>query len=123
MASFQQQKTKPDEKTKIKPTDIVPENTWWQIYKYLTVILKKPKELKEDTEKIKKKVHDQNRSISEDRGNLTPPPNKMKIGAEKYSNWNEIFSDGTQKLISGEGKKNQQKVKGQYELPNLGNRK
>lgn len=43
---------------------------------------KEAQRTKEDTEKIKKKVHDQNRSISEDRGNLTPPPNKMKIGAE-----------------------------------------
>ena len=48
----------------------------------------------------------------------------MKIRAEKYNNWNEIFTDRTQKQILGDGKKNQQKVKkGQYELPNLRNRK
>ena len=78
MASFQQQKTKTDKKNKNQANRNCP----WKIpdgRSINTVILKKLKELKEDTEKIKKKMHDQNRSISKDIGNLTSAPIEWKL--------------------------------------------
>lgn len=79
MASFQQQKTKTDKK---KNKNQANRNCPWKIpdgRSINTVILKKLKELKEDTEKIKKKMRDQNRSISKDIGNLTPAPIEWKL--------------------------------------------
>lgn len=111
-------------KTKIKPTEIVPDkNTWWQIYKHLPVILKKLKELKEGRENQEKDAWPKQKYQQRHR-KPGPPPIILKNGAEKYNNWNEIFTDRTGKQILGDGKENQQKgKKGQYELPNPRNRK